>query len=218
MNVEESALSNEAFLLAYGAPARVGLAGGSAFVDRAIRRVRRGLRDDGRSSEWSHAFLFTGRRADGRIWVLESDLEIHKKQIRLGVQENRVDKYFDPDEYPSLAILDFGLSEDATTRVLTEALDLLAGQTRYSLRELVGTLLAIQRTSLRSRENLLAREGALYCSALVQHCYRAAGVDFAPNVATKNTTPEDIARTEVPHRRYVNRRLDSEPFVYFEAR
>lgn len=196
-------LSNAEFLARYAAPGRVGLAGGSAFLDRAIRKVQRSFRDHGVRSLWSHAFLCSGRRIDGHPWVLESDLEIHKKQIRLGVQENRAGKYADPTAYPELAILDFGLSEEQVAAVLTAGLDLLAGLARYSLRELVGTLLALQRPSLRGRENLLAREGSLYCSALVQHCYGAIGFELAPGVATKNTTPEDIARTPVPHTAYV---------------
>ena len=43
----------------------------------------------------------------------------------------------------------------------------------------------------------------MYCSALVQHLYRKAGVDLAPGVDIKNTTPEDIARTLAPHVTYV---------------
>lgn len=196
-------LSNEAFLEEHSAPGRIGLAGGSHFVDRTIRSVLRAQRADGTPSDWSHAFLCGERRSDGRHWILESDLEIHKKQIRLGVQENRAAKYFDEDAYPNLAILDFGLSDEAARRVVAAALDVLAGLARYSLRELVGTLLALHRPSLRGRQNLLAREGSLYCSAFVQHCYAAAGIDLAPNVAGKNTTPEDLAATSVPHTAYV---------------
>lgn len=196
------ALTNEAFLNRHGAPALVGLAGGTAFPDRAIRRLQRALRPGGDRSAWSHAFLFTGRRADGHLWVLESDLDASRRQIRLGVQENRVDKYFDEKAYPNLAVLDFGLDEAGTRAVLTEALDLLARRSTYALRELVGTLLALHRPSLRARENLLAREGALYCSALVQHCYARVGLAFQPAVAVKNMTPEDLAATPLPHQRH----------------
>ena len=84
--------------------------------------------------------------------------------------------------------------------MLATALDLLANATRYSLRELVGTLFALARPDLRMRENLLAREGSLYCSAFVQHCYARVGIEFVPGVSTKNTTPHDIAATALPHR------------------
>lgn len=192
--------SNEGFLLAHAAPARIGLAGGSHPVDRTIRRVQRPLTADGSDSAWSHAFLFGERRSDGHWWVLESDLDARHRQIRLGAQENRLAKYFDAAEWPNLAVLDFGLDGARSTRVLAGALDLLAQATRYSLRELVGTALALARPGLRTRENLLAREGALYCSAFVQHCYARVGIEFAPGVRAKNTTPHDIAATAVPHR------------------
>lgn len=203
---EVTGLTNPEFLEQHAAPGRVGLAGGSHWIDRAIRRAQKGLRSDGRASHWSHAFLFEGQRADGQHWILESDLEVHRRQVRLGVQENRATKYHDGAMYPNLAVLDFGLSPAQVRAVLTEALNLLAGNTRYSLRELAGTLLSLARPTLRSKENLLAREGALYCSALVQHCYEAVGIDFAPGVGTKNTTPEDVARTSVPHSAWVLRK------------
>jgi hypothetical protein len=94
-------------------------------------------------------------------------------------------------------------------QVMTEALELLSSLARYSLRELVGTLLALQRPTLRERENLLAREGSLYCSAMVQHCYASAGIEFVPGVKIKNTTPQDIAGTPLPHTAYVLVRHDS---------
>lgn len=204
--VDDATGTNQAFIEAHAAPGRIGLAGGSALIDRAIRKLQKPLRPDRLPSPWSHAFLFSGRRADGHHWVLESDLEVHRKQIRLGAQENRAAKYDDEAAFPNLAVLDLGLGEEQVQKVLTAALDLLAGQARYSLRELLGTLLTLERPTLRGRENLLAREGALYCSAFVQHCYAAAGVDLAPGIGEKNTTPEDIAATPVPHRRWVLRR------------
>ncbi len=191
--VDVTGLSNAEFLERYAAPGRVGLAGGNALINRAIRRAQRRLRADDVPSDWSHVFLFTERRVDGRLWALESDLDLAKKQIRLGVQENRIDKYHDPAEYPNLGVLDFGLSAEQARAVQTEGLNLLARLTRYSLRELVGTFLALQSTRLRARENVLSREGSLYCSAMVQHCYTAAGVRLRPAVDTKNITPEDVA-------------------------
>jgi len=199
-------LSNQEFLNRYAAPGRVGLAGGNTLIERTIRRMQRNLSEAREKSLWSHAFLCSGPRIDGHQWVLESDLEVHRKQIRLGVQENRTSKYSDEAVFQNLAILDFGLSDEQVRQVMTEGLELLSGLARYSLRELVGTLFALQRPTLRGRENLLAREGALYCSAMVQHCYVKAGIEFVPGVMIKNTTPEDLARTPVPHTAYVLRR------------
>jgi len=195
----ELSASNRDFLLTHAAPARIGLAGGSALLDRGIRKVQRLITDDRAGSAWSHAFLIGEARSDGHWWVLESDLDLRHKQIRLGAQENRLAKYFDEGDWPNLAVLDFGLDAERSSRVLGIALDLLSDSTRYSLREIVGTLLSLARPTLRERENLLAREGSLYCSAFVQHCYAAAGIDFVPGLRVKNTTPHDIARSAVPH-------------------
>jgi len=89
---------------------------------------------------------------------------------------------------------------------LLEGLNLVANRTGYSLRELVGTLIALRKTQLRSSENLLARERSLFCSAFVQHIFRAAGIDLAPGVNAKVTTPQDIANSPLPHTMYLLKR------------
>ncbi len=193
-----TAQSNAEFLLTHAAPARIGLAGGNHPIDRTIRRAQR-LLTRGDDSAWSHAFLFGVQRNDDHWWVLESDLDLRHKQIRLGAQENRLDKYFDMAQWPNLAVLDFGVTGEKAQCILAAALDLLANATRYSLREIVGTALALARPSLRGRENLLAREGSLYCSAFVQHCYATIGMNFVSGLTLKNTTPHDIASTRIAH-------------------
>ena len=169
-------LSNREFLERYAQAGRVGLCGGATRVDIAIRRAQRHLDGDGRWSDWSHVFLFQGTRADGRHWVVESDIQIHRKHIQLGAQENRI--------------------------LLREALELVAGHERYSLRELLGTLLALRKPELRAKENLLARERCAYCSAFVQRLFLQIGMDLVPGVTGKHTTPEDFFRTPVPHVKY----------------
>jgi hypothetical protein len=164
------------------------------------------VNEAGKWGSWSHSFLFQGPRHDGHHWVIESDLDVHRKHIRLGVQENRISKYFDEGLYTTLAVLDFGLPEERVSVLLREGLELVAGRARYSLHELVGTLIALRHPGLRTRENLLARESSLYCSAFVQHLFRKAGIDLAPGVHDKNTTPEDISRTTVPHVTYLLKR------------
>ena len=134
-------------------------------MDKAIRRAERRLDEEGRWSTWSHAFLFGEQRLDGHLWVIESDLQIHRKHIQLGVQENRVAKYHDEEYYSSLAVLDFGLDEARTALLLREALELVAHRARYSLREILGTVLALRHPSLRERANLLERDHSFYCSA-----------------------------------------------------
>jgi len=192
-------LSNQEFLELHARPGRIGLSGGITFVDKAICRAQRHLDEREHWGAWSHAFLFEGQRLDGQHWVIESDLQVHRKHIQLGVQENRISKYFDEELYTNLAVLDLGLTEEQVACLLREGLELVANRARYSLRELFGTLIALQRPELRGRHNLLARESSMFCSALVQHLFRKTGLDLAPGVDLKNTTPEDIARTVLPH-------------------
>jgi len=199
-------MSNREFLEAYAHPGRVGLSGGITLIDKAIARAERHIDDAGRWSLWSQSFLFQGRRPDGHHWVIESDLQINRKHIRLGVQENRISKYFDEDLYTTLAVLDFGLAETEAATLVREGLELVANRARYSLRELVGTLIALRHPGLRGRGNVLAREKSLYCSAFVRHLFRKAGIDLAPGVDAKNTTPEDISRAQVPHVTYLLKR------------
>lgn len=196
-------LSNREFLDRYSGAGRVGLSGGTTLIDRAICRAQRHLHPRKRWGMWSHAFLFQGIRADGHHWVMESDLQILRKHIQLGVQENRVAKFHDESLHGSLAVLDFGLSPDQVNILVREGLELVAGHERYSVRELFGTLLALKRTELRGRANVLARERSVFCSAFVQHLFRKAGLDLAPGVDIKNTAPQDIANTSLPHTAYV---------------
>lgn len=199
-------LSNREFLETYAHPGRIGLSGGVTLIDKAIARAERHVDDAGEWSLWSHSFLFQGRRPDGHHWVIESDLQINRKHIRLGVQENRISKYFDERLYTMLAVLDFGLAGEQVATLVCEGLDLVAARARYSLRELMGTLIALRHPELRGRENVLAREKSLYCSAFVQHLFRKAGLDLAPGVDAKNTTPEDICRAPAPHVTYLLKR------------
>ncbi len=201
-----SGISNREFLETYAQPGRVGLSGGITLVDKAISRAERHVDDAGRWSLWSHAFLFQGRRPDGHHWVIESDLQIDRKHIRLGVQENRIAKYFDECLYTTLAVLDFGPTDEQVVTLLREGLELVANRAQYSLRELVGTLIALRHPGLRGKENLLARERSMFCSAFVRHLFGKAGIDLAPGLQEKNTTPEDISRTSVSHTTYLLRR------------
>jgi hypothetical protein len=184
-------------------PGRVGLCGGVTNIDKAISRAQRHLSEDKRWSDWSHVFFFQGLRADGHHWVIESNIQIHRKHIQLGVQENRVSKFFDDDFYTTLAVLDFSLTDDQMALLIREGLELVASRQQYSVRELIGTLIALRRPELRAQENILARENSVYCSAFVKGLFLKAGIELVPGIAAKNTTPEDIFRTLVPHKKYV---------------
>ncbi|TXH67013.1 MAG: hypothetical protein E6Q88_11135 [Lysobacteraceae bacterium] len=191
--------NNADFMLRHAAPGRIGLCAGADGISKLIRKAQAPLTDHGHRSLWSHAFLIGERRIDGQWWVIESDLDLRYKHVRLGVQENRLERYFDAEAFPNIAILDFGLDEARTRQVLHAALDLLAGQSHYSLTELAGTVLAMHSSRLRRRKNLLGKDGAVFCSAMVQHCYAAAGLHFHAGVDGKNIAPHDIDRSPLPH-------------------
>jgi hypothetical protein len=196
-------LTNREFFERHAAAGRIGLIGGPELVNRLISRAQRHLNAEHEWSRWSHAFLLQGRRHDGHHWVVESDLDIKRKHIRLGVQENRAAKYFDDTKNTSVAILDFGLTPEQEKRVLAGALDLVSEGIRYSLREIAGTMWAMRHPGWCPRENLLAREKAFYCSAFVRHVFGLAGVDLAGGTAEKNTAPEHIVRSSLPHTQWI---------------
>lgn len=201
--VRLSNLTNEEFLQRHARAGRIGLSGGLTLIDKAICRAERHLNADEQWGLWSHAFVFQGVRADGHHWVLESDVQVHHKHIQLGVQENRISKYHDEKVYTNLAVLDFGLTDERVGVLVREGLELVANHARYSVRELVGTLIALRRPELRTQNNLLARERSMYCSAFVQHLFRKLGLELVPGIDGKNTTPEDISRSSVPHVKYL---------------
>lgn len=201
-----SDLSNQEFLERYARPGRIGLSGGRTWIDKVITRAERHLDEEERCGQWSHVFMFQGTRVDGHHWLVESDLQLERKHIRMGAQENRISKYYDEELYSTLAILDFGLTEKQVEGLLKEALDLVANKHRYSIRELVGTLIALRNPQMRAEENLLSRERCMYCSAFVQYLFRKIEVDLAPGVHAKNSTPEDIWRSKLPRTAYVLQR------------
>jgi hypothetical protein len=195
-------MSNEDFFNTHAAAGLVGLIGGAGAIDKAIRTIQRGIFKTPDGGLWSHAFIFSEKRADDFWWVLESDLDYGIKTMRLGVQENRVQKYYDEKLFPNVAILDFGLTMPQTKQLLSKGLNLLADGTRYSIREVLGTFISVKHTKLRKRENILAQDKSFYCSAFVQHCYDTVPIRFQDAVSTKNITPYDIANTSYNHKLY----------------
>jgi hypothetical protein len=202
----EDRASNRDFLERYAAAGRVGLVCGSSLIDQVIQKATGKASTRSRQGEWSHAWIFQGRRRDGHHWIIESDLEAGLKHNRLGVQENRVSKFLDEQACPRLAILDFGLSAEQVDAVLAEALDLVANQATYSLMEILGTAVALNIGRDRKRKNLLAKKKSMYCSGLVQHVFAKAGLNLIPGVHSSMGTPEELARSPLIKQAYWLRR------------
>jgi hypothetical protein len=194
--------NNESFFKAHAKPGSVGLVGGSDALNKLIRRAQRRQTKEKISSLYSHAFLCGPLREDGHHWVVESDLDIHRERAQLGVQENRLEKYFSDQAFPNVAILDFGVTEKQFKTMYAEGLQLVANRTQYSLREIAALFFKLKNPGKRSAPNRLAQDDAFFCSALVQHLYLKIGIDFQDTVDTKLTTLEDILQTTVVHRLY----------------
>jgi hypothetical protein len=192
-------VNNEEFFGKFCAPGLVVLIGGSAFIDRSIKKAQKKITKNKTESLFSHAFLVSEKRIDGKWWVIESDLEIYRKQVRLGVQENRIEKYFDDKMFPNVAILEFKLSKKQTEIILKEALDIVSSRAKYSLREIFGVLFSFTNESERKKENRFSQENSFICSTFVQHCYGKADINFNESVSLKNMTPEDIYSTLISH-------------------
>ncbi len=192
-------MTNQEFFEQYSKPGMVGLVGGSAWIDQSIMNAQKAITESGKKSYFSHAFIVGEKRADNHIWILESDLEFHRKQVKLGVQENRIQKYFDEKDYPNVAVLDFNLNAAQVQQVLGEALNLVADRTHYSLREIMGVLLSFTNKRFRNKENILAQDKAYFCSAMVQKCYSVISLQFQKDVSLKHLAPDDIYRTTLPH-------------------
>lgn len=194
-----SGMSNLEFLKKYAKAGCVGLFGGSSGVDKAIRTGQREMDDEAKPSLWSHAAVFEGERIDGALWLLESDFEMGKGQLRNGVQENRIDKYADEKEWPNLGVLDLDLKDREVQRIVVAGLDLVAKRTKYDLQGILQTYWAMMRKTMDKGRD----KDAAFCSAFVRAVYKHAGIDLVPGVAVQHTLPEHVSRTPVPHTRYL---------------
>ena len=160
----------------------------------------------GVKSPWSHTFLvadiFTGpatpildctiRDAQGKVAWNESLEEVLKTGIVTsgGIYKGRVDDYDDPRTTALGVKFLFDLTPAERGAVVTEAERLQADGYHYDIpglvRELVRLLLGI---------DVPPGPKLLFCSGFCQAAYRNAlgdKGDFTPEVATADTTPDDI--------------------------
>ncbi len=185
-------------------PGAIGIVGTKDTIGKAIRAAQIPLTTDRRESLWSHCFVFNDLRLDRRpldgpitrsLYLFESDLKVNafKPQLRNGAQENWLGKWC-KEEAENAGVIDFGLSDVEKNMVLATALQLVDEQVLYPIGELLGTWWAII-TSQMWKDNPLDDPHAMYCSAFVRFCYKAAGHDFiGSEVSVSNTAPEHIAQ------------------------
>ncbi len=196
-------MTNAEFFEKNAGEGMIGLVGGMHFIDNGIKKAQSKITKDKKNSPFSHVFLIGEKRRDGKRWIIESDFEFHKKQIRVGVQENRIDKYADDKAYPNVAILDFKISKEHSDLLLRESLDLVAGRATYSFSEIFGMLLSFSDPAKRTAKNRFSKENAFVCSTFVQHLYGKAGIQFCKQVSGDQITPDDIFNTEHPCKKEV---------------
>jgi len=192
-------MSNMEFLKKYAKPGCIALFGGSSGVDRAIRSGQREMDDEAKPSLWSHVAVFEGERIDEAVWLLESDFEVGRGQLRNGVQENRIDKYESEKEWPNLGILDLDLKDKDVRRIIVAGLDLVAKRSKYDLHGILQTYWAMMRKTMDQGRD----KDSTFCSAFVRAVFKHAGIDLVPGVAVQHTLPEHVSRTPVPHTRYL---------------
>lgn len=196
-------MTNEEFFEKHAGDGMVGLIGGTYFIDDTIKKVQRRITPDKKNSPFSHAFIIGEKRKDGKRWIIESDLEFHTRQMKIGVQENRIDKYFNEETFPNVAVLDFKMSREHTDLILKESLELVANRAAYSIREALGILISFGNDVKRKTENKFSRENAFVCSTFVQHLYARTGIHFCRGVSLSNITPDDIFNTQHPCKKEV---------------
>ena len=57
-------ISNKDFIETYAKPGCIGLVGADTPIDNSIKKMQKYITADGKSSLWSHAFIYSGLRED----------------------------------------------------------------------------------------------------------------------------------------------------------
>ena len=72
-------MSNEDFFENNCVSGAIGIVGGSSLIDKTIKKAQKNITSNEQDSLFSHVFLISEKRIDGKWWVIESDLEIQNK-------------------------------------------------------------------------------------------------------------------------------------------
>lgn len=183
------------FWQAHAQPGSVGLIGIRFLPVRIIEKGQAPLTTDGQNSRWVHAFIFQ-RERDGIPWIYESDVGIPRRGFihwTPGAKEDPVTKW-SGERITNACVLTANLNDEQVEAALRHARELISKGTRYRLRELIGTWLAIRGNRM-ERENVWHTRDALHCGGFVRACLLAADVEpIGPEVAMRNTAPELLYR------------------------
>jgi hypothetical protein len=176
-----------------GEVTHLAMVGGKDRMDFRLRIAQSHLRHDLAPSHWSHAFL-VGKMAKnvGSTRVHEISLEpaggFRFPPPSNAVQQGKLDRYRDPDEYPNVAILGVPVP-------LKEAMKALERfQTQRSVLdavELTLRWLAFGWGASRIGNPLLEGHG-IPSAAMLEVVFGAAGFDLTPGLESRSSCPEAI--------------------------
>jgi len=193
---------NDALLQFFGdnhAPGRIGLIGATDVIGRLVRAGESGMTSDGKPSRWSHSFVLGERRADGQLYIYESDLRVSVTdwQVQNGAMESRLAKWC-RDDIEHACVLGMGLTADESAALLRKALGYAYDEQhlRYPVGELFGTIWATLTRRL-DKKNVFDDKYAVQCATFVRMCYRDIGRDpLGTVVDLTNTSPEAFYRSD----------------------
>jgi hypothetical protein len=194
MNGEHDHIDVLGFWQRHARPGRIGLFHLDYAPASLINWGQKRLTADGKPSPWVHCFMFIDER-NGVPWIAESDLSLPIPGLRKMVDGPQVAPVTKWQRLIDRAlIVDPQMTSEQFTRAKSQAARLAQSGLHYSLINLVGAWVAIQRGDL-SHRSVFHRRRAMHCGHFVRVCLREAGIDpWGARVLDENTAPELIAR------------------------
>jgi hypothetical protein len=180
-------LSNGEWLQEIDAREGVILLGGATISHFRVRYAQSGARSDLTPSHWSLAGVLLDR--DRFLSVpLEGWRDASAVPAANGIRECRVDEYDDPDTFPNIAILSFGVDAE---QVVGIARQLMLQRSVVDLPEMIVPWLAYV-WDAGQPTNPLANSVGVPSAAFVEVAYGVAGVELTPGLSSASSCPEAI--------------------------
>ena len=170
------------------------MVGGRSPVDFRLRTAQSQVRSDLAPSRWSHVMLLKKASRKTASSVYEISLEPARgfefPTAQNGLQEGKLSRYGDPEQYPNIAVLNVPVAQKA----VKEALD------RYTQQRAVldGVDLIVRWLAYvwgvgRSGNPLLDGFG-IPSAAMLEIVVGAAGFDLTPGLESRSSCPEAISQ------------------------
>jgi hypothetical protein len=166
----------------------------------ALRRAQSVLRWDLRPSFWSHAMVVVGEHDDAAA-VPTREVTLHSRSGAFPEPANNavvpasLGLFADARRDANVALITIRMSPDEAGDVVHRAVDAPnLDRLRYNLWETLG----VWQAYLWSRQmttSPLAEGFPLFCSAFLEYCYEAIGVDLSPGASERNSSPEHLWNT-----------------------